>query len=391
MVARKSPRPAPRFRKRPLAALVLGALLVPGPAFAQDAPADATIAQARGAEGLTERQHAILRLVLEADGFLNEDMHETFWSQENNDAIARLRTDITAGLTFQREVWRSAALSLEAATVTKTPAYALAARAAANAHLRAVTRTGTGGPARDADPLALADRLLDAAAKGGAYSASGTPVPLTQDRIAMALSSIEASLERAEGLLRPNWQRTERSRRFEDAGIALDWPVPFTLEIRRRIGADGASRATWALSARGDLQAFVIITVIEFSGPWRDPGAGLARLAREALASAGLPDATVSPRPWKSPDGTTRTGVAGSGSAMLSVPQSLPDEDGQSEDTTPLHAAIQVIDVAERRRAVSVLTLSTTSALDAKATLERVRGRLTLLAHTAGEDAGPGR
>ncbi len=338
---------------------------------------------------LTPTQAAIFETVLQADGFITEDLHAAFWAEIPEEMrsdpagfiwlLAELEASVTVGLRFQRETWRSAQLSLRAGTVVTTPTFE-GARTDAEALIRATRDESDARGMRLANALGAADALLAAAASGGDLRVGGAITPLTEDRITSVLSDLDASLTRADRLLASTWEDDAFDQVFTAPGVALTWPAPFTMDIRRREGRSGTSLATWSLTARSDLRAFAFVTVIDLSGPWRNAETGLTRLARQALSSAGIDAHSVETDPWQG-----RVSTLGMGERPIKQPADDKEQPEAPEGAVvpelapAAFAAVRVIDVPERRRVVTLMALSATSQTHARDQLDALSGSLRLL------------
>ncbi|MGF1454857.1 MAG: hypothetical protein ACFB6R_05695 [Alphaproteobacteria bacterium] len=377
-----------------LALAALGGLLpLVGPAGPMVPPALAAppneTARTDGVEAapppLTAAQATIFETVLQSDGFITEDLHKAFWADfrkkrrsgadSSTWLAAELEASVAIGLQFQREAWRSARESLRAGTIVTTPHFE-GTRRDAEALIRATQARGAVQSARLASALEAADALLAAAATGTDLRLGNTVIPLTEDRISSVLSGLDAAAARADQLLTPAWSAPAWDQIFRTPGVALRWPTPFTVEVRRRDGPEGRALASWTLTARSGLRDFAFVTVIDLSGPWRDAETGLTRLARQVLSSAGIEPAAISSEPWQ-----TRAGAVGSGERRIGeAKRPKAQRDGAPSTVAPAaYAAVRVVDVPERQQAVALMILTAKSAKRSRARLDALSQALQVL------------
>ncbi len=326
---------------------------------------------------LTPSQWAALQTALAQDGLVNEKIHGAFWGPQTEKTrdgeqtlsvfAVHLKEAVTAGLRFQREIWRSAALSAEAGEIGKTPEFAAARERATSLYQdqedpsppnAALSKTML-------EALANAERIIAAAADGAALDLGTGPIPMDRDRIRGILSGVEATLYRVDLLLTPEWAPLPTDHTYQDAELVLRWPAPFTVDIQRRAGRSGRSLKTVTLSHRSDIQEFAFVTVIEFSGPWRDPQQGMLTLAEKALRASGLDKTEITPAPWQE-----RLGALGTGARLA--------DDDPGDGAGAVYAAVRVIERPEKRAAVTLTALSGTSQEAALSRLTALEKALTL-------------
>ncbi len=342
-----------------LTGLVLAAffLMAAGPARANDVE-------------LTSAQDAIFATAASPGGYLTAEMHERFWRDVPRDVKTDpkvltpfadgLNKTVRAGMRFQLALWQSARLSAETGAVTYAADYEAA---------RAAAKRASQGPDDGASLLTdQANRLLTAAANREPLILPDGITALTPAQIERIETGVAAALARLALLLTPDWTPQAISYRDPDAGLIIETPQPFIRDRSTRPGQGGRVLTTVTLTRRDGERDFVFITYTEFSGPWRDPDAGLKSLAAAALRQAGTtaPDLSgdgISRTTWR--DHPAWTGV-GTG-----------ERDGET-----IHAAVTVSDLEGRHAALSFIAVTTRGVTAAEA----LRDRIASKARMAGDE-----
>ncbi len=333
------------------------------PAQAQGAPspsAQTSRGQTQTAAALDAQQQLILDVVMRPDGYVTKDMHTAFWKalpqaiRKDKDAWQAYRTALLARLDaatrFQKETWHSMALSAEAGTVRFTPGFEAARTAALDASGSAPALFG----------VASADQLLKAAAAGADVPTANGPEPVSPDLVREALSRFDAASARLALLLGADWAPKAEARPYPPAPLSITSDLPFLIEIDRRPSRTGDhSLMTVTLLSRREARELVFVTYTEFSGPWRDKRTGLERLARAALAKAGIGDGAFKAKQWNK-----RFSVLAEG--------------GASGEETEIHGAARVVDWPDRRAALTILALSPRSARAARSLRDETEAQIAL-------------
>ena len=141
----------------------------------------------------------LIQYAAESGSQVDRALHDRFWSlipdSARRDPSAFFRKfDLIAEIAFQKELWESIRLSVEAKNVVKTTSYE-SAKERAFAH----------NPKRQ-EMSARADRMLTAAATGEPYRGQRGETVLTEEYAGRVLEDLNGSYAQLELLLNPVWQ-----------------------------------------------------------------------------------------------------------------------------------------------------------------------------------------
>ena len=329
--------------------LALIALLLGTTAFAQ-------ASTGRG-DDLTPRQTEIIQTVLNVEGFITEALHKEFWitapPEVRNDARARAQfvqfidRAIAVGVQFQRESWASVKLSLEAGRVVKSPGYELARK-----NILSLPQSRQG--------VANAEAMIKAAATGQPFQTPRGPAYITPELVDQVLAGLDGSIARFRRLVSPDWKETVTERRYPDAHVAILSQAPFALERQEITAENGKTVAMVMLTKRLNETDFVSISFTDFGGAWSDPKGAAMRTAKATLAGSGATPSAVSAALWRN-----RLSASGDGTARTAE--------------GPVYVSVRVVEMRELGGALSFLSVTEKSKIDAGLLREQLEQSTQLL------------
>lgn len=262
---------------------------------------------------LSDRQKEIIRTVRAADGYIDENLHEEFWSQMPSAfrASPALRIQLDdllldvgdARQSFLEQSWRSVGESLKYRRIVRTKAYLDAKQAV----LKASTNPAYQEKVRES--IASAERLLDAAANGTPIDVSEGRTFITNDMIEHILSGIRASEYRYSKLLLPTWDDQLEVFSYPEGHISVLALTPFTLE-RKVIQSEAGAINLVSLSQTVNSRTHTGISYAALRGRYSDPVKSLLSNARAAIGGLGASGRHPYFEKWRGLNSATASGVA---------------------------------------------------------------------------------
>ena len=175
---------------------------------------------------LSKQKVAILKAVINAEGYVDRDLHQEFWRgfPEISDGDKVLMdTVLMASVSLQYEVWSSVIVSMEAGEVRKSEA--LMRRVEELKSYYAASEQHLIEPS-----LRNIDSLLRAATTGRPFNANGEKLYVTKELANQVLSNLDASYERANILFDRQW-RLDYKERVIGSELTVLWPFPFNVKL----------------------------------------------------------------------------------------------------------------------------------------------------------------
>jgi hypothetical protein len=162
---------------------------------------------------LTERQRLVVAAALRVDGNLTREMHNEFWADIPKAEIAqssawtgKVAPLLNAVWRYQREVWRSARLSIPARAAVWTNCFTEAKQ-----NLSKAVANLVGSPSLRAQvesAMREADLLMTAVSSGKPFLSQRGPIEVTDNLVGTVLAGLVGSRARLNKLLNPVWAET---------------------------------------------------------------------------------------------------------------------------------------------------------------------------------------
>lgn len=223
---------------------------------------------------LNERQHEILRIVRNADGYIDEALHAEFWTpipEEMRDQLGALMEEVLSGgiadirKDFLEQSWVAARASLDAGRVVRPASYIEARDALLNAW------DNSGYIRSSRESVEQGERLLEAAANGTPLDTADGKVYITLDMIEQVMDSLDASEERFRKLASPTWDDELREYRYPEARVAILSTAPFTQSKDSITLVNGVEMPSVNLSQTQSEDAYLEVMYAPFSFQVSDP------------------------------------------------------------------------------------------------------------------------
>lgn len=306
-------------------------------------------AQSR-ADPFTERQREILRTVRSVDGYIDEKLHNEFWSHiprsiREDPRLQTLSQNLLgevgeARLEFQKQGWLSARDSLSAGKVVRTPGYVAAVEALRNVSANARFQDGV------ERSIIATERLLAAAAAGQPFELPDGPTFITEEVITEVLSGLDASEFRAKKLMAPVWDGTLVQFDYPEAHVSVLAISPYTLEWTDFETPETNPGKLAMLSQRRGPVTWGIISYLQTGARYSDARSSLTSIVRAGIESMGAIGRPPAFSKWRGMDSAAATGSARTSEGEVFV-------------------AIRVVEAPEIRGVLQFITTSELSVADA--------------------------
>ena len=253
------------------------------------------------AEELTPRQKVIMNQVLATDGYLNENLHEQFWtdipphikgSSRRLDELRLLFEESFAlAIEFQIETWMSVRMSLEAGSIVTSPNYR---------DVKSRVLSSKVVPAKiNKRNIAHAEGLMISAAQKTPFELPQGPIFITPELVSQVLGGLEGSFSRFRRLISPEWAVKLQQRSYDDIGISLLSIDPFNIEHQEVETENGVSVKLVTLTSRLDDLEYLTVTFMEYEPRLVINQERLFSIAKGALNGVGAQPISVIGESWR--------------------------------------------------------------------------------------------
>lgn len=235
-----------RWLAAALAVLVALGLLV-FPAFAQT-------------RQFTPAQWQILRSVMEPRGYVDQALHDKFWSEMTPESRASLQTagidgsvrqTVGVGMEFEREMWLSVQQTLARHEISYTTDYLLL--------LKRLSQRTNGRPSPFAPAVDMSKKLIAAAADG---TAGPDGRKITPELVETQISTIEGNYRRIYALLSPTFPPASRDWPLPHARATVTWPFPFKLTQETVVAAGETGVASYVYDVGINASDFIALQTL---------------------------------------------------------------------------------------------------------------------------------
>ena len=152
----------------------------------------------------TEKANEILRVVMNADGYINEQLYNVYWKQfkvkPSSSELTKIKRISTVAIQNQYHIWSAAKLSAKNKKIIRTIEFENA--------IRYMKEIG------DSKAIENTNMLLDAAAHGTPMEIRGEKLYITEDLCDEITAGLNASIERVNILLSKSWKPTVKERKL---------------------------------------------------------------------------------------------------------------------------------------------------------------------------------
>lgn len=152
----------------------------------------------------TEKANEILRVVMNADGYINEQLYNDYWKQfkvkPSSSELTKIKRISTVAIQNQYHIWSAAKLSAKNKKIIRTIEFENA--------IRYMKEIG------DSKAIENTNMLLDAAAHGTPMEIRGEKLYITEDLCDEIVAGLNASIERVNILLSKSWKPTVKERKL---------------------------------------------------------------------------------------------------------------------------------------------------------------------------------
>lgn len=152
----------------------------------------------------TEKANEILRVVMNADGYINEQLYNVYWKQfkvkPSSSELTKIKRISTVAIQNQYHIWSAAKLSAKNKKIIRTIEFENA--------IRYMKEIG------DSKAIENTNMLLDAAAHGTPMEIRGEKLYITEDLCDEIVAGLNASIERVNILLSKSWKPTVKERKL---------------------------------------------------------------------------------------------------------------------------------------------------------------------------------
>ena len=152
----------------------------------------------------TEKANEILGVVMNADGYINEQLYNVYWKQfkvkPSSSELTKIKRISTVAIQNQYHIWSAAKLSAKNKKIIRTIEFENA--------IRYMKEIG------DSKAIENTNMLLDAAAHGTPMEIRGEKLYITEDLCDEITAGLNASIERVNILLSKSWKPTVKERKL---------------------------------------------------------------------------------------------------------------------------------------------------------------------------------
>ena len=152
----------------------------------------------------TEKANEILGVVMNADGYINEQLYNVYWKQfkvkPSSSELTKIKRISTVAIQNQYHIWSAAKLSAKNKKIIRTIEFENA--------IRYMKEIG------DSKAIENTNMLLDAAAHGTPMEIRGEKLYITEDLCDEIVAGLNASIERVNILLSKSWKPTVKERKL---------------------------------------------------------------------------------------------------------------------------------------------------------------------------------
>lgn len=152
----------------------------------------------------TEKANEILGVVMNADGYINEQLYNDYWKQfkvkPSSSELTKIKRISTVAIQNQYHIWSAAKLSAKNKKIIRTTELENAIR-----YMKEI-----GG----SKAIENTNMLLDAAAHGTPMEIRGEKLYITEDLCDEITAGLNASIERVNILLSKSWKPTVKERKL---------------------------------------------------------------------------------------------------------------------------------------------------------------------------------
>lgn len=152
----------------------------------------------------TEKANEILGVVMNADGYINEQLYNDYWKQfkvkPSSSELTKIKRISTVAIQNQYHIWSAAKLSAKNKKIIRTTELENA--------IRYMKEIG------DSKAIENTNMLLDAAAHGTPMEIRGEKLYITEDLCDEIVAGLNASIERVNILLSKSWKPTVKERKL---------------------------------------------------------------------------------------------------------------------------------------------------------------------------------
>ena len=152
----------------------------------------------------TEKANEILGVVMNADGYINEQLYNDYWKQfkvkPSSSELTKIKRISTVAIQNQYHIWSAAKLSAKNKKIIRTIEFENA--------IRYMKEIG------DSKAIENTNMLLDAAAHGTPMEIRGEKLYITEDLCDEIVAGLNASIERVNILLSKSWKPTVKERKL---------------------------------------------------------------------------------------------------------------------------------------------------------------------------------
>ncbi|QOR61297.1 hypothetical protein ACM66Z_07530 [Sulfurovum sp. ST-21] len=211
---------------------------------------------------LSEEQMNLIKVVINTEGFINEDLYNEFWKgiktyKLNQESRKLIEEEMIFVQQIQFEIWNSALESIKQKKVYKTEKLKKLIQKA----YTLFSKNPTYDYKQIQSSIDKIDILLNSAVDQTPYYANGNVIYITQDLVNQVLSGLDASIERIKMLIEPNWNPIVKERYLNDYANVL-WHLPLTKSFEI-IKIDGVDKKFISYSSIMDFNSVVSISFIE--------------------------------------------------------------------------------------------------------------------------------
>lgn len=176
---------------------------------------------------LTSEQTIIIQTILSHDGYIDEQLYNSFWNGFKNPKIKKeiidkknLKQMLIISQKLQYEFFTSIKKSIEQGDIVKSNKI--------NSLLPEAKKVGIDMTI----PLKNFDAMLNAAVKKEPINKNGQLVYITIDLADQVISKLDGSIERASMLFSEKWIETPKERKV--GALKLIWSYPFSMEKKEK-------------------------------------------------------------------------------------------------------------------------------------------------------------
>lgn len=300
----------------------------------------------------TAKQNEVFQTAYSVEGYLTEEMHAQFWTgvpkeefskdNEFKDAFLGLMNQISVyAMEYQREVWASVRLSLDAGRVEKTQRFE-------KARLKVVElMKGYPDQAHRDELLGKVDTLLEAAATRSPYHTKNGTMYITEDTADSVLAGLNGSLARVRKLMNPTWDDKPDEQVYDDAHFKILTTFPFARKVEQIDTENGGKAKLVTYSQALSADQWLAISFTHTGSRFADPAGATIRTVKGSLRGMGIEDFPVpTSSVWRGKRSAFGNGETVSGGQRIG-------------------GSVRVIEVPEHQGFISIIAVSAQGSLDA--------------------------